>query len=213
MLLSLAILNLSLTISTFFHHVSPGAFFAFVLLNGAIQAAAGSYLQTSVIAVASLFGPTALQAMMSGQAAAAVAVSSVQLVSTAVFLWGKTKDSVDVALKEGSAEERSAFVFFTLSTLFLLGCAVAHAWLARMPIYKTIAAPLEQHKSTIEGFPHERQPLTSAGRTEFSDGKARMFRIAKTNVTYHIAVAYVFVVTLVRAVFKERGKESNCNSS
>lgn len=202
MILCLSVLTLSLTLSTFFRRVSPGVFFVFVLLNCALQAGAGAYLQTSVIAVASLFGPTALQAMMSGQAAVAVAVSSVQVVSTAAFLWGKSKESIQVALKEGSAEEQSALVFFTLSTLFLVACAVAHTWLVRMPIYKTIAAPLEQHKSINDlGSPHERQPLTSVGRSAFSGGKARMLRIAKTNITYHIAVAYVFVVTLVRTSF------------
>lgn len=140
--------------------------------------------------------------MMSGQAAVAVAVSSVQVISAAAFLWGKTKESIESLLKEGSAEEQSAFVFFALSTVFLVASAVAHAWLVRMPIYKTIAAPLEQHKSARDlGSPHERQALTSVGRSEFSDEKSRILRMAKTNITYHIAVAYVFVVTLVCTSF------------
>jgi equilibrative nucleoside transporter 1/2/3 len=179
-----------------------GLFFAFVLLNGVTQAIAGSYLQTSVIAVASLFGPTAVQAMMSGQAAVAVAVSSVQVISAAAFLWGKTKESIEANLKDGSAEEKSAFTFFALSTVFLVASAVAHGWLVRMPIYKTIIAPLEQHKTIREtGSPHERQALTSVGRSEFSDEKNRITRVAKANITYEIAVAYVFVVTLVRTSF------------
>ncbi|KAJ7591507.1 hypothetical protein C8J56DRAFT_1047713 [Mycena floridula] len=51
---------------------SSGLFFAFVLLN----AGCGAYLET-----ASRFGPTAMQTIMSGQAAVAVTVSSVQVVS------------------------------------------------------------------------------------------------------------------------------------
>ncbi|KAF9468919.1 nucleoside transporter-domain-containing protein [Collybia nuda] len=196
---SLTILTFLLTLSTFFR-VAPGIFFTFVLLNGATQATAGAYLQTSLIAVASLFGPTAVQSMMSGQAAVAVAVSAVQVISAAAFLWGKSKELIEAQLKDGSAEERSAFVFFALSTVFLVVSAAAHTWLVRMPIYRRIAAPLEQHKVMRElGSPHERQALTSVGRTEFADDKAHIMRIAKTNITYHIAVAYVFVVTL--AVF------------
>lgn len=152
--------------------------------------------------------------MMSGQAAVAVAVSSVQVISAAAFLWGKTKESIESLLKEGSAEEQSAFVFFALSTVFLVASAVAHAWLVRMPIYKTIAAPLEKHKSVRDlGSPHEPQALTSIGRSKFSDEKARIMRIAKTNITYHIAVAYVFVVTLVCTSFNEEESQYDLSSN
>ena len=41
-----------LTLSTYFHPPAE-VFFVFIILNGIAQAAAGSYLQTSIIAVAS----------------------------------------------------------------------------------------------------------------------------------------------------------------
>lgn len=163
-----------------------------MLLNGALQATAGAYLQTSVIAVASLFGPAAVQAMMSGQAAVAVVVSAVQVLSATAFLWRESRESSAVLEKTiPSAEERSASTFFALSTVFLIFCVAAHGWLVRLPIYKIIAAPLEQHKNTTES-------LTSAGRSELPDGKARILRLAKDNIAYELAVAYVFVVTIVR---------------
>jgi solute carrier family 29 (equilibrative nucleoside transporter), member 1/2/3 len=163
-----------------------------VLLNSALQAIAGAYLQTSVVAIASLFGPAAVQAMMSGQAAVAVVVSGVQVLSAAAFLWRESTESrkagalFDIAT--AAAEERSASTFFALSTVFLLLCAAAHGWLVRLPTYKIIAAPLEQHK-------------TFAGQTELSEEKVRILEVAKANITYEVAIAYVFVVTIVSDFF------------
>jgi len=191
----LAFLTLLLTISTFFD-VAPGLFFAFVILNGIFQAALGSYLMTSVVAVASLFGPIALQAMMSGQAAVAVAVSGVQVASSALFLAGGTPDSIAANAISGSAEERAALLFFALSTAFLGLSALANDWLVSMPTYKTLIAPLEGKEGAETGSIEERQALTSLGRTSNSEEKARILRVAKSNVLYEVAVAYVFVVTL-----------------
>jgi equilibrative nucleoside transporter 1/2/3 len=164
-----------------------------VLLNGALQATAGAYLQTSVIAVASLFGPAAVQAMMSGQAAVAVVVSGVQVLSAAAFLWGESGESSTFDVAIAAAEERSASTFFALSTVFLLFCAAVHGWLARLPTYKIIAAPLEQHKTTRGAH----QSLTSTRRPELSDEKARILQVAKANITYEVSIACVFVVTIV----------------
>ena len=191
-LLILSFLTALLTLSTFFQF-NGGLFFTFVLLNGALQATAGAYLQTSVVAVASLFGPAAVQAMMSGQAAVAVVVSGVQVLSAAAFLWGESRESKTFDIAIAAAEERSASTFFALSTLFLLLCAVAHGWLARLPTYKIIAAPLEQHKTARSGH----QSLSSTRRPEVSDEKARILQLATANITYEMAIAYVFVITIV----------------
>lgn len=198
-MLVLSALTFLLTISTFFA-VSPGLFVSFVLLNGAAQAAAGAYLQTSIIAVASLFGPPAVQAMMSGQAAVAVAVSGVQVLSASFSVWGKPRTYVST----GSAEERSAFIFFGLSTLFLVASAGAHAWLVSMPAYKIVAGSLEQHKKLSGGTSEERLGLVSSGRTDISHAKANAIRVLKANVSYEVAVAYVFVVTLVCQLISDK---------
>lgn len=192
----LIILNSLLTLTTFFVP-SPGVFFAFVIFNGSAQAIVGAYLQTSTIAVASLFGPPAVQAMMAGQAAVAVAVSGVQVVSAAASVWGKPSTFAS----DGSAEERSAFVFFFLSTLFLLVCGAAHAWLVKMPAYHTVAAALERGAKKYhneDGHAREHWGLISSEPTRSSDvDKANYFRIAKLNMPFEIGAAYVFVVTLV----------------
>ncbi|KAF8974277.1 nucleoside transporter-domain-containing protein [Flammula alnicola] len=178
----LIILNFLLTLTTFFVP-SPGIFFAFVLFNGSAQAIVGAYLQTSVIAVASLF-------------AVAVAVSGVQVISAAASVW---KKPITYA-SDGSAEERSAFMFFSLSTLFLVVSAAAHTWMVRMPIYGHVAASLEHEPKKThgeEGHEHERRGLISSElATSLASDRANAFRVGKLNLTYEVAVAYVFVVTL-----------------
>lgn len=189
-------MTLLLTLSTFVT-ISPGFFFAFVIINGIVQAAAGSYLQTATIQVASLFGPHTVQAMFTGQGAVAFVVSGVQVASATVSTWGASQETISTyVLGDGSAEERSAFIFFGLSTLFLLFSLAAHAWLVSMPIYKTVAAPLE-HKAITGSTSDEIQGLVSGHRHEFHDEKKRILRVARLNVTYEVAVAYVFIVTLV----------------
>ncbi|KAF8211499.1 nucleoside transporter-domain-containing protein [Mycena galopus ATCC 62051] len=194
--LSLSCLTFILTISTFIH-TSPGFFFAFVLLNGMAQAALGAYLQTAVIVIASLFGPTAVQALMSGQAAVAVAVSGVQVFSAAASVWGLSPEKISTYVSNGEPEAQSAFIFFGLSTVFLVVSAAAHGWLVTMPAYKVIAGSLEQHKDVGEdGSSDELRGLVSTGRDEASDVKGQILRVAKANVIYEVAVSLVFVVTL-----------------
>ncbi|KAJ7477085.1 nucleoside transporter-domain-containing protein [Mycena galericulata] len=196
--LCLSFLTFLLTISTFIH-TSPNVFFAFVLLDGVSQAALGAYLQTAIIVIASLFGPTAVQALMSGQAAVAVAVSGVQVFSAVASVWGQSRESISAYVSNGEPEERSALIFFGLSTVFLIVTAAAHGWLVTMPAYKAVAGSLENKKVGESGDSDELRGLVSAGRSESSDEKGQILRVAKANVIYEIAVSYVFVVTL--AVF------------
>lgn len=180
----LTVLTFMLTLSTYFHP-SAGVFFAFVMLNGIGQAAAGSYLQTSIIAVASLFGHTALQPMMSGQAAIAVAVSGVEVISAAVSLHNPPAPGV---VNASEPEEKSAFIFLSLSTLFYLVSAGAHIWLTRLPAYGNI----------MTRFLHAAHTSPSVGSEVTGEEKRhQLVRVAKTNALYNFAVAYVFIITLV----------------
>jgi solute carrier family 29 (equilibrative nucleoside transporter), member 1/2/3 len=195
----LAVLSLLLTLSTFIH-LAPGVFFAFVISNGIAQAGSGSYLQTSVIAVASVFGPAAVQAVMSGQAAVAVVVSGVQVLSAITSLWGIPEKEIATYRSDGKAEERSAFLFFGLSTLFLLFTIGVHQWLVTTQAYKTVVRPTRMQGvvQLDEGSFDETQRLVSmGGRSSILDDKAQILRVAKANVKYEFAVAYVFIVTLV----------------
>ena len=158
---------------------------------------AGAYLQTSVIAVGSLFGPPAIQSMMAGQAAVAVVVSGVQVISSAASVAGKP----GTYTSDGSAEEKAAFIFLALSTAFLIVCAGVHTWFIRMPVYKIVAASLES-KSKIRDDPgqeEERRELipNESATSTLQSNKANVIRVAKINVIYEVAVALVFLVTLV----------------
>lgn len=189
--------------------MTPETFFKFVLLNAMVQAAMQAHLQCSVVAVASLFGPEAVQAVMSGQAAVAVAVSTVQLLSAAVSLAKEKNKTLALGLSFDSApplegqgwtpEETSAFMFFAFSTVFLGVSLLAHSWLLRMPVYEALVIPLER-KGVVGVGVGERQALLGpedsgeVGETT----KERIWRVAKANWAYEVALAYVFVVTLVR---------------
>ncbi|KAE9404472.1 hypothetical protein BT96DRAFT_964197 [Gymnopus androsaceus JB14] len=187
-LLGLAALCFLLTLSTLIT-ISPGIFFAFVLLNGIVQAAFGSYLQTSVIA---LYRP-----MLSGQAAVAIVVSSVQVLSALASVDSSSKS---ISRRDGDPEERAAFIFFGLSTIFLLFSVAAQRWLVSMPAYYAVAGTLETRKPGPElGTDDEHRALVSSGPSQIFTEKQRIWRIAKTNVLFEVAVAYVFMVTL--AVF------------
>lgn len=153
------------------------------------------------MALASLFGSTAVQAVMSGQGAVAVAVSGVQVLSATASVWGTAPETVLATLKDGEAEERSALIFFALSTLFLLATTSALAYLMAMPAYKDVVGLFDQrqiHARSFSGDSDERRGLVSSGRCSVvSEGQSQIWRVAKANLTYEIAVAYIFIVTLV----------------
>lgn len=186
---------------TTFIHPAPGFFFSFILANGILQSCVGSYLQPAVIALASLFGPTAVQAVMAGQGAVGVVVSGVQVLSATASVWGTSPETVSAYLKDGAAEARSAFIFFALSTVFLVCTTFALGWLTSMPDYKAVMVPFEQRQKRLEsisGHFDERQSLIPGGRTDAAaKNNGPILRVAKTNMIYEIAVAYIFVVTLV----------------
>lgn len=192
----LAVLSFTLTASTY-THPAPGIFNVFVLLNAVGQAAAGSYLQTAVVAVASLFGPLAMQAVMSGQAAVAVAISGIQVISAVASVRGTSPQEI---LPSSEPAEQSAFFFFAISTVFLVVCAGVHTWLTKLPAYKSIVsrAATHGHSASPEGaglLGGSADPDDHEHWKE--DSKHQVVRIAKTNGIYNIAVSYVFVVTLV----------------
>lgn len=157
------------------------------MLNAIAQAVAGSYLQTSIIAVASLFGPTALQALMSGQAAIAVAVSGVEVVSAAISLHNPPAPGI---VMESEPEEKSAFLFFAFSTLFYLVSAWAHVQLTRLPAYHDL----------VGRFSHASHQ-TTASESIHEEKKSQIIRISKANMIFNFSVAYVFIITLVRTPY------------
>ena len=195
-MLCLALLTCILTISTFID-LPEGTFATFTIVTGIALAAAGSYLQTSVIAVASLFGPTVIQSMMSGQGLVAVVLSTVQLISATSSLHAS-----QVGPADGVAERRSARLFFGISASFLLACYVANAWMTRLPSFRAVvpvdSEPWKPRRLSISA--DTRSPVIDAPHYSAPDSKAlwdRILSVARRNIIYEIAIAYVFIVTLV----------------
>ncbi|KAH9927120.1 nucleoside transporter-domain-containing protein [Epithele typhae] len=200
-LAALALLSLLLAASTY-THPAASVFFAFVLVNGVFQAAAGSYLQTAVVAIAALFGPAAMQAIMSGQAAVAVVISGVQVLSAlaSVRPGDANASAEELAAEQAGPAERSAFIFFGLSTVFLVVCVAVQMYLVSLPVYKTVTGARRRHGS--EGaslLASDDEDADMRRELRRVDGKGQVTRVAKQNATFNFAVAYVFVVTL--AVF------------
>jgi equilibrative nucleoside transporter 1/2/3 len=71
--------------------------------------------------------------------------------------------------------------------------------MVRMPVYERVAAPLEQERKKFseDARDDERRGLISTGLgNSVAHEKANALRIAKLNMSYEVAVAYVFMVTL-----------------
>lgn len=143
--------------------------------------------------------------MLSGQAAIAVAVSAVQVVSAMISLWGSSSKSVttEVIRAEGSDTEPEAIaarIFFGISAIFLGVTLVAYTWLTRQPSYKSVINALERHREVGDAEEHtglvaddSRNPLTGT--------KSHVFRVFKQNWIFMFSVAYVFAVTLASVCF------------
>ena len=156
----------------------------------------------SDLILASLFGAPALQALISGQAAIGVAVSAIQLLGA--FASVKTSVAGVAVADEKTAEARSAFVFFALSTVFYIFSAGAYAWLMRRPEYQEMKTGRRQRRIslsmsqnfTVDG---EGTGLVSGRSKDAAPSPfARTIEMIKTNLAFNFTVAWVFAVTLVR---------------
>ena len=181
---------------------TPNLFFTLIILVAVLSAVCVSYLQPPVFAVASIFGPREIQAVMAGQAAVGVVVNLVQFVSAAISLRSKSGQS------GRTPEEISAFVCFAFATCLLCVSLVAHSWLVRTPAYKILIVPIEQ-RITRDNLEERRALLWSSDVSHATNPKKetpreRIVRVARANVISELAVAYVFIVTLVCSSFESR---------
>jgi solute carrier family 29 (equilibrative nucleoside transporter), member 1/2/3 len=193
-MLCLALLSFLLTVGTFIH-LRDGLFATFIITAGIALAAAGSYLQTSVVAVASLFGPTVIQSLLSGQAVVAVILSAVQLISAIGSL-----HSSQAGPAEGVAERKSARLFFGISMAFLFVCAAANSWMTRLPAFRAVVPsdePWIRHRLSLSLSGDPRSPTLGSPQPDHKAMWDRIISVARRNIIYEIAVAYVFIVTLV----------------
>lgn len=196
--------------------MSPSIFFAFIVVNAAIQAWFGAYFQSAVVALASLFGPYAVQATFAGQAAVGVLVSTTQFFVT-VLATQRTTGGND------ADASFSAFVFFTVSTAFLVLTLAVHAWLVRLPAYVEVVKPHhvdpedEEATESEEGDTEDDEleadnPLVSSIHSvdhllgvrdlPAPESEVSVSYVARLNAPYNVAVGLVFIVTLVSVTRK-----------
>ncbi|KAG8821438.1 hypothetical protein FRC18_011331 [Serendipita sp. 400] len=130
----------------------PLPFFIFSLTVGAIQAAAVSFLLTAVVAYAAYFGPMAMQSIMSGQAAVAVVVSIIQLI-TILSTSSRGHHTTTPATEPQPTKtpvSRSASYFFFISTMALSFSYMAYRRLTRMPLFRSTVSTFEAAKVNQE---------------------------------------------------------------
>jgi equilibrative nucleoside transporter 1/2/3 len=184
-----------------FVRLPEGVFVPFIITLGIALAAAGSYLQTSVVAVASLFGPTVIQSLVTGQALVAVTLSAVQLIGVIGSLHAS-----DAGPADGVAETKSARLFFGISTTFLFACGAANAWMTRLPSFQAVVpTPADEPwiRRRLSLSADSRSPILASLQPPAAavpDSKAmwdRILSVARRNLIYEVAVAYCFMVTLV----------------
>ncbi|KZT62152.1 hypothetical protein CALCODRAFT_426720 [Calocera cornea HHB12733] len=187
-----------LTLSTLVP-ASPSGYFAFAIIMGMLLASAGSYTSNALVALASIFGPMAMQSVMSGQAAIGVLVSLVQLISAWLSLAGSGSTPAGAA--------RSAFGFFGVGVIFLIGCLFSHGWLTSLRVYARAMEPwmngtVGNNTPALQGEEGE-TTIGESVESTVTMGQKRdvrtLWKVARKNLTYNLAVGYVFIITL--AVF------------
>ncbi|KAF8132030.1 nucleoside transporter-domain-containing protein [Boletus edulis] len=197
-IIAMIFLVTSLCLSTFIRG-TPSTFFAFSLLVGALTAVAVGYLCTAVYAQAALLGAPFLRAVFSGQAAAAVTISVVQVASSMIALWGSSQES-DLAGAPGAgrnnqAEEIAARIFFGVAAIFLCITLVTYTWLTRQPFDNPVSDALQQHHGV--GAPEELTPLLTEDRRNTSTvHNSYIYQVFRQNLIFMFSLAYVFVITL-----------------
>lgn len=131
---------------------------------------------------------------MSGQAAIGVLVSVIQVISSVAGVKSGARSSQE----EDEAPVRAAFLFLSISTLFLALALMLHGWLVTIPAYQVVVVSFE-----VASNDEEREGLVTGdpttGRSAKGTEKHQILNVAKLNASYNIAVTYTFLVTL--AVF------------
>jgi equilibrative nucleoside transporter 1/2/3 len=140
---------------------SPTPFFIFALSLGALQSSAGTYLLTSVVAYAAYFGPLAMQSVMSGQAAVAVVVSTVQLITTLFAVRGKipTLPPTTPGVPPTGNISTGASYFFAIATLGLLVSYIGYKRMTRMRLFKRTVAKFEDRTLSVDHITAEYAPV------------------------------------------------------
>ncbi|KAG8766281.1 hypothetical protein FRC12_006982 [Ceratobasidium sp. 428] len=182
----------------------PGLFFTLVLVNGALQAILGAFLQTSIVALASAFGPEAIASYMTGGALVAVGVSLLKL-STAYAALAvldndhpPTQPDMSLALGlHGGTAAKGATAYFCMAAVFISSGIIGYGYLYPRIPRDILKHDSPEHDSGVESDePSEVDYLLGRSRTPVPMSTSSIWIVARKNASYNLAVFYVFVVTL-----------------
>jgi solute carrier family 29 (equilibrative nucleoside transporter), member 1/2/3 len=180
---ALVVLLTLLYTSTFITDINPSLFFGFAIANGVLQSCINSYFQTALVAIASWFGPLAIQSMFSGQAAVAVIISALQLLSAIESLRRSDFASGIVSsqpFKGRSSVDRAASTFFLVMTAGMIASLISHTYLTRMSIYKEASLEFEGKPPITEETPllHDQQAANTTLVSLESSPVHRILRVS-----------------------------------
>jgi len=151
-------------------------FFLFLMVLATVASGAGSYLQNSLIAFASMLGGSYVGAIMSGQGAIGVVIALVQL-------------SAQAKSKTGSAEStdlrRGTFTFFVIATGFACLAIMSHLMLTRLEIYKSALRRHEALKADSTSF-------SAPGNKSLTQLKGVGYRL----LPLALAIFWIFTITI-----------------
>jgi len=171
-------LHFSIAVSAFIPS-APESYFGFSFTNATLQSAIGVYLSTSVTALASFFGPLAIQHVMSGQAAVAVVISIAQLFSAILAMGAKTniKEGQKSLVAGMESADTSAAIFFSISTFIMVCALVAHWYLRRMPVYREVVGSFAPHVGNR--LEEEEALLPPGAREPEPSSPVKVFRVSE----------------------------------
>ncbi|WVQ78261.1 hypothetical protein IAT38_000345 [Cryptococcus sp. DSM 104549] len=168
----------------------PAVLLPSLILIALLLSLSTAYLQSSVFALASLWGSEQVLGVMSGQGGIAVMVSGVQCFLAASTALGK-KVASDPDSGDGAEASRAAGVgLWTLGSAGTVGCLIALGYLVRHPAYQGIVAPKVAAGAGVVGTGEQGTGAEGAGT------KSVTRKVLGKNWELEIAVAFVFVVTL-----------------
>jgi len=161
-------------------NTSQGITLAFLIALTALLSFSTAYLQSAVFALAALWGSNETLGVMSGQGGIAVLVAGTQ-VALAVLSVVQPNRVDNPAPAEEQPSSLAGVGLWSLSSVAALGCMVAQRYLARHPDLSLVLSSVGSR-------------VTAKGKKQ---GAGLTRSVARKNARLNIAVAWVFVITLV----------------
>jgi equilibrative nucleoside transporter 1/2/3 len=152
-----------------------------LLLVTALLATSTAYLQSAVFALAALWSTPAVLGVMSGQGGIAVIVSGAQVI-LAIISALQTSPSGHENGGEGGESKVAGVGLWAIAAVGAFGCMLAHRFLIRHEGYGRALGPVIHRQEDRDGGKVERR---------------KTMRLLTANWEVNLAVAWVFVVTLV----------------